>query len=221
MKNIITLLLANIFLFQACTHNDRHPDIPTLEKLIENGEVIFIEKKDPVSLLPFITFFSDSVYYKQFQHHGVSESSDLGNNQKTVPDVTIENSFELKNINNGKIYISRRINSKSPVLINEKNDIILDNVIFLAPDYITKTKVDTVVAREITAIKPGERLKVLDEFDKSVIYKWTNTGRLGTIHKLFYYQLDGKKFKTESECYLITENGEYFYNDRLGILKIK
>lgn len=92
---------------------------------------------------------------------------------------------------------------------------------FLAPDYSSKIKADTTASRNIADVKMDENLKKLNEFDESVIYKWTNTGRLGTMHEMFYYQLGGKKFKSTSECYLIAENGNYFYNGKLGILKIK
>ncbi|MDR6786634.1 hypothetical protein ABIE26_005180 [Pedobacter africanus] len=221
MRNLIILLLAIAFLFQSCTSKDKHPDILTLEKLIENGEVIFIEKKDSVSLFPFITFLSDSVYLTQTPHHNYSETKTPGSNEKTATEVSIKNSFALKNVFNGKTYHSETLDSKSSVFINEKNDLIIKDIMFLAPDYNSKIKADTTAARNIADVKMDEKLKKLNEFDESIIYKWTNTGRLGTMHEMFYYQFGGKKFKSTSECYLITENGNYFYNGKLGILQIK
>lgn len=221
MRNLITLLLAIAFLFQSCTSKDKHPDVVTLEKLIKNGEVIFIEKKDSVSLFPLITFLNDSVYLTQMPHHNYSETKNPDSNQKTATEVSIKNSFALKNIFNGKTYLSKTLDSKSSVFINEKNDLIINDIMFLAPDYSSKIKADTISAQHIIDVKIDEKLKKLNEFDESVIYKWTNTGRLGTMHEMFYYQLGGKKFKSTSECYLLTENGNYFYNGKLGILKIK
>ncbi len=221
MRNLIVVLGAIVFLFQSCTSKDKHPDVLTLEKLIENGEVIFIEKKDSVSLFPFITFLNDSVYLTQTPHYNYSETKNSGSNEKTAPEVVINNSFELKNIFNGKTYISETVDSKLLVSINEKNDVIINDVMFLAPDYTSKKPADTAFAKKTTDIKVDEKLNELDEFYKSIIHKWTNTGRLGTMHEIFYYQLDGKKFKSASACYLITENGNYFYNGNLGILKVK
>ncbi|MEQ7802069.1 hypothetical protein ABDJ41_19895 [Pedobacter sp. ASV1-7] len=221
MKKLTTLLLATAFLFHSCTSKDKHPDVLTLEKLIENGEVIFIEKKDSVSLFPYITFLSDSVYLTQMPHHNYSETKNPGSNGKTATDVSIKNSFALKNVFNGKTYLSETLDSKSSVYINEKNDFIIKDIMFLAPDYNSKIKADTIATRNIADVKMDEKLKKLNEFDESIIYKWTNTGRLGTMHEMFYYQIGGKKFKSTTECYLITENGNYFYNGKLGILKIK
>ncbi|SMC36985.1 hypothetical protein SAMN04488524_0009 [Pedobacter africanus] len=221
MKILITLLGAVVLLFQSCTSKDKHPDVLTLEKLIENGEVIFIEKKDSVSLSPFITFLNDSVYLTQTSHHNYSETKNSGSNEKTATEVSIKNSFALKNVFNGKTYHSETLHSKSLVSINKNNDVIINDVMFLAPDYTSKKPADTAFAKKTTDIKADEKLNELDEFDKSIIRKWTNTGRLGTMHEMFYYQLGGKKFKSTSECYLITENGNYFYNSKLGILKLK
>jgi len=221
MRNLITLLLATAFLFHSCTNKDKHPDVLTLEKLIENGEVIFIEKKDSVSLFPFITFLSDSVYLTQMPHHNYSETKNPGSNEKTATEVSIKNSFALKNVFNGKTYHSETLDSKSSLSINENNDLIINDIMFLAPDYNSKIKADTTAARNIADVKMDEKLKKPNEFDESIIYKWTNTGRLGTMHEMFYYQFGGKKFKSTSECYLITENGNYFYNGKLGILQIK
>ncbi|MFA4870668.1 MAG: hypothetical protein WC623_20900 [Pedobacter sp.] len=219
MKKLTTLFFTALML-QSCTSKDKHPDILTLEKLIENGEVIFIEKKDSVSLFPFITFLSDSVYLTQTPHHIYSETKNPESNEKTATEVSIKNNFALKNVFNGKTYHSEMLDSKSSVLINEKNDVIINDVMFLAPDYTSKKPADTAFAKKTSDIKVDEKLNELDEFDKSIIHKWTNTGRLGTMHEIFYYQLDGKKFKSASSCYLITENGNYFYNGKLGILKI-
>lgn len=221
MKKLLTLFWVTAFIFQACTSEDKHPNVLSLEKLIENGEVVFIEKKDPVSLFPVITFLNDSVYLTQTQHHNYAESAGKGSDDKTVTDAVIANNFELKNILNGKTYVSQTVDSKFPVTINEKNDIVINDVAFLAPDYASKTKADTSFAKHITDIKTDEKLKELNEFNQSIITEWTNTGRLGTMHEMFYYELDGKKFKSESACYLITEKGSYFYNGKLGILKIK
>lgn len=221
MRNLITLLFATAFIFQSCTSKDKHPDVLTLEKLTENGDVIFIEKKDSVSLFPFITFLNDSVYLTQTPHHNYSESKTQGRNEKTAIEVVIKNSFALKNIFQGKTYLSKTLDSKSSVFINEKNNLIINDVMFLAPDYSSKIKADTISAQNIIDVKMDEKLKKLNEFDESIIYKWTNTGRLGTMHEMFYYQFGGKKFKSTSECYLITENGNYFYNSKLGILKVK
>lgn len=220
MKKLFTIFLA-AFLFLSCTSEDKHPNVLTLEKLIENGEVICIEKKDSVSLLPLITFLNDSIYFTQTQAHTYPESPGISTNEKTVTDIAIKNSVELKNVFNGKKYISVTIDSKTLVSVNEKNDIIINDVVFLAPDYSSKRTADTTFTKEINTIKNEEKLKKLNEFDERIIYKWTNKGRLGTMHEMFYYQLDGKKFKSESECYLITENGNYFYNNKLGILKFK
>lgn len=221
MRNLIILLLATAFLFHSCTSKDKHPDVLTLEKLIENGEVIFIEKKDSVSLFPFITFLNDSVYLTQTPHHNYSETKNPDSNEKKATDLSIKNNFALKNVFNGKTYLSETLDSKSSVFINEKHDFIIKDIMFLAPDYNSKIKADTTAARNIADVKMDEKLKKLNEFDESIIYKWTNTGRLGTMHEMFYYQFGGKKFKSTSECYLITENGNYFYNGKLGILQIK
>lgn len=220
MKKLTTLFLAIAFIFQSCTSKDKHPDVLTLEKLIEKGDVIFIEKKDSTSLFPFITFLNDSVYLTQMPLHNYSETKSPGSNEKTATEVIIKNSFALKNVFNGKTYHSETLDSKSSVFINEKNDFIIKDIMFLAPDYNSKVKADTTAARNIADVKMDEKLKKLNEFDESVIYKWTNTGRLGTMHEMFYYQIGGKKFKSTSECYLITENGNYFYNGKFGILKI-
>ena len=221
MDKLFTIFLATAFLFQSCTSEDKHPNVLTLEKLIENGKVIFIEKKDPGSLFPFITFVNDSVYLTQMPHHHYAETKNPGSNEKTAAELAIKNSFVLKNIFSGKTYISETVDSKSLVSINKKNDLIINDVMFLAPDYTSKKPADTTSAQKITDISVEEKLKELDEFDESIIHKWTNTGRLGTMQEIFYYQLDGKKFKSGSSCYLITENGNYFYNPKLGILKIK
>lgn len=70
MRYLITIFCAVAFLFQSCTREDKHPMVVTLEKLIQNGDVTFIEKKDSVLLFPFMMFLSDSVYITQSpQHH--------------------------------------------------------------------------------------------------------------------------------------------------------
>ena len=217
----ITIFGAVAFLFQSCTGNDRHANVLTLEALIENGEVIVIEKKDSVTLRPVIAFLNDSIYCTQTQYHSYRETKNTKSKGKMVPEVVIENSFALKNIFSGITYISDTLDSQSPVFVNEKNDLMINDVLFLAPDYTSKRMADTIFTKKVIDIKVDTKLKELDEFDESVIYKWTNTGRLGTIHKMFYYQLNGRKFKSTSSCYLIAESRNYFYNDKLGILKVR
>lgn len=188
-----------------------------MEQLIKNREIVFIEKKDPVSLSPTIIFLNDSVYATQAQQQIYAEKNPNAD-EKTVAGTTIKSHFALKNIMNGKTYIAGTVDSKSPVTINDKNDIIVNGMKLLAPGYTSKSKEDTVVAKPITAITTEEKLRELNQFDESVIHKWTNTGRLGTLHEIFYYEIDGKKFKSASTCYLI--KGQYFYNVKLGILKL-
>ncbi|OJX32668.1 MAG: hypothetical protein BGO86_10435 [Chryseobacterium sp. 36-9] len=219
MKKLSLFFLITASLFQSCTSKDKHPNVLTLEKLIENGEVVFVEKKDSVSLQPFITFVNDSVYVVQTQEQVSADTKNIKSNEKAVKDVVIKNSITIKNVISGKTYLSETVDSKYPIRINKKNDVIIDDAMFLAPDYTTKVKADTTFAKNITDIKVDEKLKKLKEFDKSITTKLTNTGRLGTMHKLFYYQRGERKFKSTSECYLIIENGNYLYNNRLGILK--
>lgn len=221
MKNVSLLFFITAFLLQSCTSEDKHPNVPILEKLIKNGEVVFVEKKDSVSLQPFITFVNDSVYVVQTQQQVSADTKNIKSNEKAVTDVVIKNSIAIKNVISGKTYLSETVDSKYTIRINEKNDVIINDAMFLAPGYTTKVKADTTFAKNITDINVDEKLKKLKEFDKSITTKWTNTNRLGTMHKLFYYQLGERKFKSASECYLITENGNYFYNGKLGILKIK
>lgn len=135
--------------------------------------------------------------------------------------MVIKNSFALKNIFNGKIYHTETLDSRSSVLVNKRNDVIINDIMYLAPDYSSKIKADTLSAVNVTDLKVDEKLNKLNEFDESIINKWTNDGRLGTFHEILYYQLGGKKFKSTSECYLIQEKGKYFYNSKLGILKFK
>ena len=182
MNKLFKIFLATAFLFPSCTSEDKHPDVLTLEKLIENGMVIFIEKKDPVSLFPFITFVNESVYLTQTPHHHYAATKTPGINEKTAAEVAIKNSFALKNIFTRKNYISETVDSKSLISINEKNDLIINEVMFIAPDYTSKKPTDTTSAKKIADIKVDEKLKELDEFDESIIHKWTNTGRLGTMH---------------------------------------
>lgn len=204
--------------FLACTSQDKHAEVATLEQLIKNGEIVFIEKKDPVSLSPNIIFLNDLVYATQTQQQIYAEKN-TNADEKTVAGTTIKTHFSLKNIMNGKTYIIETVDPKSPVVINDKNDIIVNGMKLLAPGYTSKSKEDTVVAKPITAITTEEKLRELNQFDESVIHKWTNTGRLGNLHEIFYYEIDGKKFKSASTCYLI--KGQYFYNVKLGILKLK
>ena len=213
-----------IITFHSCslaTKEDQHPDVPTLEELISRNKVIQIEALD-LTVMHTIGMLSDSIYFSKRQLH-FSPGSNNGD-QKATTNYSIGNEFHLKNVYSGKTYVLDTVNSDTKILMNNKRNVIIGGFQYAAPDYAVKQKVDSATSK-IGFTEIGElvvKLKnELPEFDECVVYKWTN-GKLPSFHKIYYYELDGRKFKSfGNECYRINSNHTYFYNSRLGILKMK
>lgn len=223
-------LFASIFAFlfvmtlHSCsfaTKEDQHPDVPTLEELISTNKVVAVEALDS-TVMHTIKMLSDSLYYSKRQLHFFQESNN--GDQKATTNYSIGNEFHLKNIYSGKTYVLDTLNSDSTILMDNNRNVIIGGFLYAAPDYAVKQKVDSAASKngftEIGELALALKNK-LPEFDESIVYKWTN-GRLPNFHKIYYYELDGQKFRSfGSECYGINSNPTYFYNARLGILKMK
>ena len=217
-----SLFLIVLMILQSC-RKDRHPNISTLQELINKGEVILIEKKDSISGQPIITFINDSIYIAKKVQYIDNETEITNEDEKMTTTYTTRNSIKLKNVLNGTTYFSDTIDSGVTIFTNDSSEIIIENFIYSPPHYTAK-KVDnnnSTSIIQIPDIQNDNTLKELSEFDKSVYYDWTNTSRLGTIHEMFYYQLNEKKFKFTSQCYLVSQKKGYFYNPILGIMRLK
>ncbi len=221
--SIFTLLV--ITSFHSCsfaTKEDKNPEVSTLEELITANKVVQVEERDS-TVMHTLAMLDDSLYYSKRQL-SIYQSSANGVEEKDPSKYTVKNEIRLKNVYSGKIYLSDTVSSASAILMDKNHNIILNNVCYEAPSYLTKRLVYSAdmgngfVAIEQQAVSLG---KELPEFDESIVYKWTN-GRLPSMHKMFYYELEGQKFKSiGSECYRINGNPKYFYQARLGILKMK
>lgn len=227
MKKVISSfpLLFIILSISSCSFapkEDQHPDVATLDELIAANKVEVVEEIDS-TLMHTLRMWNDSLYYSKKQLHVVQEVA-TEEGQKSMGITTIKNEFQLKNIYTGKTYILDTVPSTSEILADKNQHLILNNILYLAPTYAVKERADsTTIQNGFTAIdQKVEDLKTaLPEFDESIVYKWTN-GRLPSYHEIFYYELDGQRFKTlGSECYRINSNPKYFYNSRIGIMKIK
>lgn len=202
----------------SCT-KDKHPDVLTLKQLIEKGDIVVVEKRDS-TLSHTISFINDSIYLSKKQHFIYLSDKSSHDNVKKEADYDIKNSIELKNMINGKTYLTDTIDSGSSVLIDNKGDLLINNTVFASPGYSTIKSADSSKVKDYKDIETSAKaLTILDEFDESIIYKWTNTGKLGNLHDLFYFQINGTKFKSTTECYLI--RNKYFYNSKYGVLKFK
>lgn len=202
----------------SCT-KDKHPDVLTLKQVIEKGDIVVVEKRDS-TLMHTLTFINDSIYLSQKQHFIDPSDKSSHDHIKKEADYVIKNSIEIKNLINRTTYLTDTLDSGSPVLMNKKGDLLINPTVFISPGYSTRRTADRTGLKGYTDIETSSKvLKMLDEFDESIIYKWTNTGKLGNLHDLFYFQINGMKFKSTTECYFIRNN--YFYNSKYGILKAK
>lgn len=227
MKKLIPSIFAFLLItsFHSCsfaTKEDGKSEVSTLEELIAANKVLQVEAWDS-TVMHTIAMLTDSLYYSKRQLH-IFQPSGNGEKEKDPTTYTVKNEVRLKNVYNGKTYLSDTVSSGSVILIDKNHNIILNDVLYVAPSYSAKRGVDSAsigngfVDMELQKV---ELKNELPEFDESTVYEWTN-GRLPSFHKMFYYELDGQKFTSlGSECYRINSDPKYFYQARFGILKMK
>ncbi|SDD26834.1 hypothetical protein [Niabella drilacis] len=227
MKELFPLIFAFLLIISlhSCslaTKEDQHPGVSTLEELIGANIVIQVEALDS-TVMHTIKMLSDSLYYSKRQLLFFQDPKNK-DAQKNATGYSIGNELRLKNVYGSKTYVVDTVNSDSTILMDKNRNIIIGDFLYAAPDYAVKQKMDSATSKNgFTNIGElaMELKNELPEFDQSIVYKWTN-GRLPGFNKIYYYELNGQRFKSlGSECYRINSDPKYFYNARFGILKMK
>ncbi|MFD2556204.1 hypothetical protein [Sphingobacterium tabacisoli] len=222
---VVILMLSVITFFHSCSlvgREDRNPEVSTLEELIAVNKVLQVEERDS-AVMHTLAMLTDSLYYSKRQL-SVFQPVAIEEDHKTPANYTVKNEIRIKNVYNGKTYLSDTVGSASTILMDKSRNIIVNNVLYVAPSYSKKKILDSASIGNAFTDMEQQSIKLeqeLPEFDESIVYRWTN-GRIPSFHKMFYYELEGQKFKSlGNECYRINSSPKYFYQARFGILKMK
>ena len=210
------------FLLNSCTQKDKHPELITLKELVNNGTFEVIDPADSVTTAKSFIFINYSLYLVR-EYFMISEEKPLKNpDEKVVNDMSNYYRFELKNLRKQKSYFTDTISVGEFAGINKSTDVILNNTLYTAPKFDAKTVVDSTEAKKFADLDQLKlQLPEVFQFDERITYKCVNGGRLPTCYDMYYYELQGKKFKTTSQSLAFPANPEYIYSYDFGILKLK
>jgi len=217
----LNFLLLSLLSFLSCTQQDKHPDVPTLDELVNSGKIKVLEENtDDATTITIINdsmlFSSKKIYKEEKDQHPA------GPNDKKDIRYELRREFSIKNFESQKTYLAGEFSAKDNLQINARGDVLFSNNILPFPDYdkdwISATAADKQNFTPFDDL-PNFHNGKLPEFEDKIRYKWSN-GKLPSPHYLYYYTIGGLKFKYTDECYLISKDKNYFHCPGKGVYKV-